>query len=43
MSRTKFYKWLNSFAMFKEGVPPEEGRDVRGRWLIMRRKQDVND
>ena len=43
MSRTKFYKWLNSFAMFKEGVPPEEGRDARGRWLIIRRKQDVND
>ena len=43
MSRTKFYKWLNSFAMYKEGVPPEDGRDARGRWIIMRRKQDVND
>jgi DNA-binding transcriptional MerR regulator len=43
MSRTRFYKWLNSYAMFKEGVPPEEGRDARGRWLIIRRKQDVND
>ncbi len=43
MSRTKFYKWLNSFAMFKEGVPPEDGRDARGRWLIIRRKQDIND
>jgi len=43
MSRTKFYKWLNSFAMFKEGVPPEDGRDARGRWIVMRRKQDVND
>jgi hypothetical protein len=43
MSRTRFYKWLNSYAMYKEGVPPEEGRDARGRWLIIRRKQDVND
>jgi len=29
--------------MYKEGVSPEEGRDARGRWLIIRRKQDVND
>jgi hypothetical protein len=43
MSRTRFYKWLNSYAMYKEGMPPEEGRDARGRWLIIRRKQDVND
>jgi len=43
MSRTRFYKWLNSYAMYKEGVSPEEGRDARGRWLIIRRKQDVND
>jgi hypothetical protein len=43
MSRTKFYKWLSSYALFKEGVAPEEGRDARGRWIIIRKKSSVND
>lgn len=38
ISRTKFYKWLNSFAMFKYGVNPEEGRDQNGRWIVFKRK-----
>ena len=37
ISRTKFYKWLVSYAMFKEGIPPEEGRDMNGRWIIIRK------
>lgn len=40
ISRTKFYKWLVSYAIFKENVMPEEGRDTQGRWIIIRRKQD---
>jgi hypothetical protein len=40
ISRTRFYKWLVSYAIFKEGVMPEEGRDQEGRWIIIRRKQD---
>ena len=36
ISRTKFYKWLVSYAMFKEGVQPEEGRDMNGRWIIIK-------
>jgi len=39
ISRTKFYKWLVSYALFKEGVMPEEGRDHMGRWIIIRKKQ----
>ena len=35
ISRTKFYKWLISYGMFKYGVPPEEGRDMMGRWIII--------
>lgn len=35
ISRTKFYKWLYSYAIFKSGVPPEEGRDLSGRWMII--------
>ena len=41
ISRTKFYKWLISYAMFKEGTIPEEGRDQAGRWMIIRKKQDI--
>ena len=40
ISRTRFYKWLVSYAVFKEGVMPEEGRDQAGRWIIIRKKQD---
>jgi hypothetical protein len=39
ISRTKFYKWLVSYALFKEGVMPEEGRDHMGRWIIIRKRQ----
>jgi hypothetical protein len=42
ISRTRFYKWLISYAMFKEGVPPEEGRDQQGRWIRIRRKNELN-
>jgi hypothetical protein len=38
ISRTRFYKWLNSYAMFKEGIMPEEGRDMDGRWMIIHKK-----
>ena len=38
ISRTKFYKWLISYAIFKEGVQPEEGRDMDGRWIVIKSK-----
>jgi hypothetical protein len=40
ISRTKFYRWLVSYAIFKENTMPEEGRDQAGRWMIIKRKQD---
>ena len=40
ISRTKFYKWLVSYSMFKEGTIPEEGRDQAGRWMIIKKKQE---
>jgi hypothetical protein len=40
ISRTKFYKWLVSYALYKEGVTPEEGRDLNGRWIIINRKKE---
>ena len=41
ISRTRFYKWLTAYAMFKEGVPPEEGRDQQGRWIRIRKKHEL--
>jgi hypothetical protein len=40
ISRTKFYRWLVSYSLYKEGVQPEEGRDQAGRWIIIKKKQD---
>jgi hypothetical protein len=40
ISRTRFYKWLNSYALFQEGVVPTEGRDDKGRWIIINKKRD---
>ena len=41
ISRTKFYKWLVAYAIFKEGVAPEEGRDAHGRWMRIKQKQEI--
>ena len=40
ISRTKFYKWLVSYAIYKENTMPEEGRDQAGRWIIIKKKQN---
>ena len=34
ISRTEFYRWLKSFAVFKTDIIPDEGRDLNGRWII---------
>jgi len=41
ISRTRFYKWLVSFALFKTGVQPEEGRDAHGRWIRIKEKKEL--
>jgi len=41
ISRTRFYKWLVAYAIFKEGVMPDEDRDQTGRWIIIKKKQDI--
>lgn len=41
VSRTKFYKWIISYAMYKEGTMPEEDRDLHGRWIIIRSKPET--
>jgi hypothetical protein len=40
ISRTKFYRWLVSYSLYKEGVQPEEGRDQAGRWIIIKKKKN---
>jgi hypothetical protein len=43
ISRTRFYKWLISYGVFKEGLIPEEGRDMTGRWIIFKKKKNPNN
>ena len=40
ISRTKFYKWLVSYAIYKEGLMPEEDRDHLGRWIIIKKRAE---
>lgn len=37
ISRTKFYKWLVAYSLFKTGEMPEENRDPKGRWIIFKK------
>jgi hypothetical protein len=43
ISRTKFYKWLIAYAIYKEGTMPEEDRDQQGRWIIIRSKKAASE
>jgi hypothetical protein len=44
ISRTRFYKWLVAYGLYKEGITPEEGRDISGRWIVIhKRKEAAND
>jgi len=40
ISRSRFYKWMTAYAVFRGGVTPEEGRDVEGRWMRIRMKHE---
>ena len=42
ISRIRFNKWLYSFCIYKEGVPPEEGKDLNGKWIIMKENTEEN-
>ena len=35
ISRTAFYKWVRSFALYKTGITPTEDRDMNGKWMII--------
>ncbi len=40
VSRTKFYKWLIAYGIFKVGLTPQEDRDQQGRWIIIKSKPE---
>ena len=40
VSRTKFYKWLIAYGVYKEGTMPQEDRDQQGRWIIIKSKPE---
>ena len=35
ISRTRFYRWIHSYAIFKTNTPPLEGRNMKGRWITI--------
>jgi len=41
ISRTEFYKWLVKYAVFKEGIEPKQGRDARGKWMIIIKPSEI--
>lgn len=41
VSRTKFYKWLIAYGIYKEGTMPQEDRDQQGRWIIIKSKNNT--
>jgi hypothetical protein len=43
ISRTRFYKWLAAYGIFRSGKPAEEGRDMEGRWIFIEDKTDTTD
>ncbi len=42
ISRIKFNKWLVAYAVYHTGASPEEGRDATGKWMRMKRPDEVN-
>ena len=42
LSRVRFNKWMTAYARYKTGANPEEGRDARGRWMRLKREDEVN-
>jgi hypothetical protein len=41
MSQTRFYDWLNTFANYQCGRDMVGGRDMRGKWLIIEKDEEL--
>ncbi len=42
ISRIKFNKWLVAYAVYHTGASPQEGRDATGKWMRMKRPDEIN-
>ena len=42
ISQVRFNKWLTAYAVYKTGAQPEKGRDATGRWMRLKRADEVN-
>lgn len=42
ISRIRFNKWMVAYATFKSGARPQEGRDMAGKWMRIKRNDEVN-
>ena len=40
MSQSRFYKWINTYASYSTGKDMAEGRDMRGKWLIIEKENE---
>lgn len=43
VSRQKFSKWVYSYAVFKSSSMPDEGRDMAGKWIVIKVKEAPSD
>ena len=41
LPRSKFYKWLVSYCIYKDGNKPVQGRDAAGKWIILKGVKDL--
>ena len=42
ISRIRFNKWMVSYAHYQTGGSPDEGRDEHGRWIRLKRIDELN-
>ena len=42
ISRIRFNKWLVAYAVYATGGAPQEGRDSSGRWMRMKRPEELS-
>ena len=42
ISRIRFNQWMSSYATYKSGASPQVGRDASGKWMRIKREDEVN-
>ena len=41
ISRIRFNKWVAAYAIYKSGVQPQEGRDASGKWMRIKKEDEI--